>query len=534
MTRRFPYLVRRGNGLTFRISIPHDLREHFGRRELTKALPAVRPSEAVPIALEFAADSKRLFNDARAIMTSKKKKAGSEPTLTPIAPADLMRLIDEKRRTLQAQAQLDEVRGKLEQADRENAALRLQLQRAKPHLYRLKGIDDMLKSGVSMVGKGAHPAKASAPPSVEGKVRPTAPKLSVVIDGFMRKQNPSAPMFKKSRAALQLFLLVIGDKPVDQLRQGEIDGFFETLCRLPPRWSDIARTSKCDVRALAEKSWPQCISPKTFDDGYKAAIRPFLRESVRRYGDEGFPANLTTDGIKYSGARDEDECKQRAFRPDELRRLFEGAEYMSFSSSADDQDKYWLPLLGLFTGARVNELCQINPQCDIGEASGILFIQITETTEADEGVQKAVKNKGSQRDIPIHATLLRLGFMDYVRALKSTGAKRLFPGFRPKGGRASGQAEVWFRDLLRTLLLRDETQGAQIVGFHAFRHTLINRARNLDVTNTHWITGHAGSDASAVVRGYQGTLDIERKKEIVDKITFEVSIPEWKARPAAE
>lgn len=65
MPRQAPYLLRRGDTLSFRIAVPCDLRTLIGGRELTKTLRTADKRIAVPIALEFAATAKRLFNDLR-------------------------------------------------------------------------------------------------------------------------------------------------------------------------------------------------------------------------------------------------------------------------------------------------------------------------------------------------------------------------------------------------------------------------------------------------------------------------------------
>ena len=369
------------------------------------------------------------------------------------------------------------------------------------------------------------------PPAPPSSVTHTAvPKLSAVIEYFIGKQNPDEPMFKKYRPALGLFVEFVGDKPVDQLKQKEIDDYFAFLCKLPPRWSDEKRKRGVSVRELAEMKWPKCISKKTFDDGYMAAFRPFLVDTVRVFQDQGFPGHLTTQRIKYSGEREETENEQRAMRQDELVRLFMGPEYQQFATDPALRHQYWLPLVGLYTGARINEICQLNPQCDIQEEKGVWYFDITEKSEADERVKKSVKNTPSRRKVPIHSELIRLGLLDYVDTLKASGARLLFPEWPPSAsGRAAGLAERWFRSLIRETGLRDETPGARLVGFHAFRHTFLNNAMNNDVMYAEWITGHASELVSKIVAKYRGEAEIVKKSQIVEAIRFDIrpSLPSW-------
>lgn len=119
-----------------------------------------------------------------------------------------------------------------------------------------------------------------------------------MVSAFLAKADKTKPMFKKTDPTLRLFLEVIGDKPVNALRQSDVDGFFALLCKLPPKWRDEQRKRGGTVSALAAMTWPKCIASKTFEDSYVAALRPFLRDSRRLYGDQGFPLSLTTEGIR--------------------------------------------------------------------------------------------------------------------------------------------------------------------------------------------------------------------------------------------
>jgi integrase len=359
-----------------------------------------------------------------------------------------------------------------------------------------------------------------------GREFDSLPTFKMVVDGFLASyQSGKKPaMFKKHQPVLSMLLDVVGDKPVKSLKQADINDFFSLLEKLPPRWRDECKRRGLTVKQLAELEHPETLGPKSFDDTYKACVRAFLKVAKKDWQDQGFPTTLTTDGIEYQGDREEGERQQRAFRQAELERLFCGAEMQGFAADPEMAHRYWLPHVALFTGARVNELCQLNPQTDILEdpETGIHHFWITEDTEGDERIEKSTKNAVSRRKVPIHSKLIELGFLDYVARIRRGGAKLLFPAWKPSRGKASGEAEKWFRQFLRDTGLRDETRGARVVGMHAFRHTLLSRASNanppVDATS---ITGHAG-EVNAVVRGYQGELSLENKKRILEAIPFKL------------
>ncbi len=361
--------------------------------------------------------------------------------------------------------------------------------------------------------------------------------LSEVINDYIDKYQADKfeAMYKKVCAVLPMLLDVVGNKPIHTLRQTDLNRFFEVVNRLPPRWKDVARQKKLTVLEVADLGLGE-MSPATFEGTYKAVVTPFLSAARTNWQDKGFPTTLTTEMIRYTGSREDGAGHQRAFRPQELERLFMGPELAGYAKRPDELHMFWLPHLGLYTGARVNELCQLNPVVDIlkDETSGVWYLNITEQSEAAENVKKRVKTKSSRRKVPVHSQLIAMGFLDYVATLKKQGKKLLLSGFEPGKGRAATEAEKWFRQFLRDTGLRDETPGARIVGMHAFRSTLLNRAANLGVVNAEAITGHAqnmtnlaqaqdsvvGGEVSPVVKKYQGELDIEVKSAILERIVY--------------
>lgn len=342
-------------------------------------------------------------------------------------------------------------------------------------------------------------------------------------------------MLKKVNAVLPLMLKLIGNKPIWSLTQTDFTTFFDDVQNLPPRWKDYCRIHDITPKEVAALQIGE-ISKGTFDSTYVAVIGPFLDYCHSRWQDQGWPVNISVEGIKYIGSRSTSENGQRAFRHKELSRLFAGPEMEELAASPADAFKFWLPHVGLFTGARANELCQLNPQSDIkmDEDSGIWYLDLSASSESHAEIRKALKNDTSKRKVPIHPTLLKLGFLEYVAHLKATGQTLLFPGFPPSVGRAAPKAGEWFTELLKRTGLRDETPGARLVGMHAFRHTLSNQAEELGVVNTEAITGHANKvtniettqngmingAVSTVVRKYKGELSVAKKMEIIKQIHY--------------
>lgn len=339
MSRIAPYTLRRGDALYLRIAIPSDLQTIWGAREVMRTLGTSDKQQALPVALECAAVIKRVFADLRKTM------ADGDPTHEELesliaeiergeqrkveSSARLMRMVADAKMKIALLIQAEE-------SDRQHTETIRELKQ-QVHLARLEGEARGLRH--ALAHNQAQPKVIPAPipenPVAAQQVAPV-PMLKTVVDGFLGKyqQDKKPAMFKKHRPVLSMLLEVIGDKPVNQLKQADINNFFELLGRLPPRWADECRKRKLTVLELAELDFDLTLGPKSFDDTYIASVRPFLKAAKKDWQDQGFPLGLTTDGIEYLGDREEGEDKQRAFKPDELVRLFEGDEMRGFANQA--------------------------------------------------------------------------------------------------------------------------------------------------------------------------------------------------------
>lgn len=81
---------------------------------------------------------------------------------------------------------------------------------------------------------------------------------------------------------------------------------------------------------------------------------------------------------------------------------------------------YYGPLMFIHLGGRSAEFVGM-PMCDVHENAVIPFVEIA----AHQG--RRLKNEQSKRQVPIHPELIRLGFIDYVRANRLAGETMLFP-----------------------------------------------------------------------------------------------------------
>jgi integrase len=141
----------------------------------------------------------------------------------------------------------------------------------------------------------------------------------------------------------------------------------------------------------------------------------------------------------------------------------------------------WLPWLGAYTGARINELTPMTA-ADIVKRDGIWMIRI-----------RGANNKTrTYRQVPLHGHLIEQGFLDYA---KSRGKRPLFydPG-RSRGGKDSNPHHKKVAERIAEWV-RSLGIDAGVAPNHGWRHRFSSVGRFVgmpeDVRNI--IQGHAGT-----------------------------------------
>jgi integrase len=86
--------------------------------------------------------------------------------------------------------------------------------------------------------------------------------------------------------------------------------------------------------------------------------------------------------------------------------------------------RFWVPLIGLHTGMRLNEICQLDV-ADVRQFEGVYCIVVSEGSWDGAG-EKTLKTAASERIIPIHPNLLACGFFAFLKQRQREGRTKLF------------------------------------------------------------------------------------------------------------
>ncbi|WP_220741602.1 site-specific integrase, partial [Shewanella schlegeliana] len=151
---------------------------------------------------------------------------------------------------------------------------------------------------------------------------------------------------------------------------------------------------------------------------------------------------------------------------------------------------YWLPLLLRFTGARLNELCQLL-KGDIVLKDGIYCIEIREQLQ-----EQSVKNKSSTRTVPLHKAIIERGFINFVEQCNSD---RVFPELPLVRGYYSHNASKWFSRRREKLGL------SKGLDAHSFRHSFVNelKQKGIKIEIIKCIVGHSNNCITLDIYGKQ-------------------------------
>jgi len=219
--------------------------------------------------------------------------------------------------------------------------------------------------------------------------------------------------------------------------------------------------------------------------------------------------------------------KRLPFSTDQLQALFAAPLY---TGCRDDEHGYavrgparprnarfWIPLVSMFGGLRLNEACQLDV-ADIRCIEDVDCFAITERSD-ESATDKRLKTASSERVVPIHATLLDLGFMDFVRQRKRAKETKLFGEV---GMGATGYRSTTFSAWFRRFVVKAGADSPKTC-FHSFRHGFRDALREARIDRDialalgGWTTASGSASVSdAYGSGYRiGTL-----KEAIDRVHY--------------
>ncbi|TRO16876.1 integrase [Ectopseudomonas mendocina] len=177
----------------------------------------------------------------------------------------------------------------------------------------------------------------------------------------------------------------------------------------------VASLSNRDIQTLKD-DLPKLLRKNNTSSSQGDNLQAYYR-LFNRMLDQAANDHWVDEDLKIKGCQTTKSKITKSFLDSNLVSLFNSWPYEAYTTSTPAaqvrQDAhsfcFWLMPLGLFTGARLNELCQLRVHDVFHDAHGVPLISIN-----DNGFKKSVKNEQSKREIPICSKLIAMGFLDFV------------------------------------------------------------------------------------------------------------------------
>jgi len=207
---------------------------------------------------------------------------------------------------------------------------------------------EFLKAEITLLEKYL---KGETPGETENKNTETQPKLTQIIPKFIGEFETSGRWTQKTKseneAVLNLFLEIVGDLPIDSYDHQVIRSYKETLQRLP--------ANKNKIKKYKDRSIEQILA---LPDVKPMAVNS-INKNIRRLSQlfkwaahNGYLQRNIVEGMSLPETKRQDQCRE----------VFNHEDLVNIFSTPIHQTKkyrysyyYWLPLLGLYTGARIEE-----------------------------------------------------------------------------------------------------------------------------------------------------------------------------------
>lgn len=262
---------------------------------------------------------------------------------------------------------------------------------------------------------------------------------------------------------------------------------------------------------------------------YKTHIGMFLRW-LRSSDLTSIDLDIPLKAIKTQKTRAADQ--KSIFTCEDLKKLFNSNKYVL--GLHETASRFWVPLIALYTGARLNEICQLSiNDIYIEKSSEIWVFDFNENKDVD---QKSLKRSEHSRLVPIHKKLIELGILEYIEKIKKNNI-RIFPEliYKRDENKYGNDIQRWFN---RTYI---NSKNCNITtsktSFHSLRHTVITHLSTVHNINENQIAAGLGQTPKGGVYetrySKQHTFDAYRKYfELInfDKCFDSKKIRHWKSQ----
>lgn len=315
-----------------------------------------------------------------------------------------------------------------------------------------------------------------------------------------------------------MFEELLNPKCFSEIAQAEALAFKQSILKIPPNAKKKFKGESYKAICAKNITTDLTSSSKTINNRLRALASLFNWAIKNDLYDKKNPFSVLKIREKASRL-----TTKTPFDKAEIETLFKGAIYTGCKGTAWSdrfleghciiQDSlYWVPLIGLFSGLRMNEICQLHIS-DICIEGEIPYFNVNSDSE-----EKALKTASSKRRVPIHSYLLENDFLNFVNQKREAGSKRLFDDIpKASDGTYSSVFSKRFTRLLRALGIKRKG-----LCFHSLRHTFIDALRNAGVDKALAMALAGHSISGDIHSGYGLGYSMTTLLTAIEKLEFDL------------
>jgi integrase len=395
-------------------------------------------------------------------------------------------------------------------------------------------------------------ADAAAEPEKSIKKLKKKPLFSIVLRELLVEKTRTVPghrsydqqTVRQAESTAALWTAIVGDRPINEYDGSDANVFRNTMLRIPSNHgksssrpiTPLEAVRRADEKQKAINSRNALLPPGAAQE---ADVPRIMMKTLKRHFStlsqiwahaqraDYVPRDTNPfRGWEYQGVK-KGQRKRADWSVNDLNKLLASSW---FDAEQARDDRWWVIVIAMFSGMRVEEIARLRPGHDLVEIEGFWSFKIQK-----HGDGWAPKTEASERVIPIHSKLIDLGLLEKADAQRVAGSAYLLESFRerPSSDKLSAKFVSDFSRHKTSLGIGDETT------FHSFRHSISTLLRNTSLRDAResWIDavlGHEGGGDDVDDRGnrkprplksegqttYLGAISLENLHATVEAIRY--------------
>lgn len=377
---------------------------------------------------------------------------------------------------------------------------------------------------------------AIAASSIAKPAPSTGKKVSEYLDDYIaykltpgKKGSWGEGTARQKPNKLNVFRSVFGDKPAAALTRDDMESYIDIAYRIPSNFEnptykkfkditlDMVLTNAPEIEAIDYS----VRGAGTVRDDLKT-VRAFLSWVLKRKDATSLQPAINALDNEISDI--DYESDRRAFTEEELKTLLldNNSAPENYATSFSSPLKFWLPLIAVYTGARIAEICQLHTS-DIKLVRALSSDAEHWCIDINDNDGKKLKNRHSKRQIPIHQNLINAGLIDYVNNLKAEEEIKLFPELT---NTHTNFATQWFGIYSDQAGVTDKD-----TSFHSFRHNFCSYLSDHHTPEDLVIalSGHQYKSLAKSTYNRNRNRDVGKLAEVINSIDYRLTHPYYKA-----